>query len=170
MIIVAVLELFMLGYTIFNPEFFSVFVWRYRAFYISLLSVAIAYMVVVLYVKKDVEHRFSVMNIANPISAAFFYGWSLLVMYSDYSVTSAVNPAATIDLTVFMTFSIVAPLGFYMSPMFYGVIVGVADALMLAIILATGQVGTIINGGIFFACQHFFFFCRAHKVNDIISY
>ena len=157
MIIVAVLELFMLVYTIIAPGFYRDdshdYVWRYRAFYALLLAVAIAYMVVVLYVKKDVEHRFSVMNIANPISAAFFYGWSLLVMYSDYSVTSAVNPAATIDLTVFMTFSIVAPLGFYMSPLLYGVIVGVADALVVAMILSTGNIGLIINGGIFFIFQ-----------------
>ena len=94
MAIVAVLEVFMLGYSIINSAFYDVYVWRYRAFYISLLTVAIAYIIVVLYVRKDVERKFSVMNIANPISAALFFFWSLLVMYSDYKVTGA------IDLTV----------------------------------------------------------------------
>lgn len=148
MIIVTALELFMLGYTAANSELFGSLIWRYRSFYIFLLAVAVIYMAVSLYVKKDIEHRFGILNIANPLCAALFYLWSLAVTYSDYKVTGVV------DTTVFMTFSLVVPLGFYMSPLIYGVIVAAADAAMIWIILqASGSVGAIINGSIFFIFQ-----------------
>ena len=148
MIIVAVLELLMLGYTVLNSELFGSLIWRYRSFYLFLLAVAVIYMLVSAYVGKDVEHRFAVMNVANPLCAVLFYAWSLLVTYSDYKVTGVVDP------TVFMTFSMVVPLSFYMSPRAYGAIVAVADALMAWIILlVSGSVGAIINGVIFFIFQ-----------------
>ena len=148
MIIVAVLELLMLAYTVINSGMYGSLIWRYRSFYIFLLAVAVIYMLVSMYVGKDIEHRFSVMNVANPLCAVLFYAWSLAVTYSDYKVTGVV------DLTVFMTFSLVVPLCFYMRPQTYGAIVAVADAMMVwLILLASGSVGAIINGVIFFIFQ-----------------
>ena len=148
MIIVATLELFMLGYSVANSGLFGNLIWRYRSFYLFLLTVAVVYMAVSLYVKRDIEHRYTWKNIANPLCAVLFYAWSLLVTYSDYKVTGVV------DATVFMTFSLVVPLGFYMYPRIYGIIVAIADTLMISIILkASGSVGAIINGSIFFIFQ-----------------
>lgn len=146
-LIVAVLELFMLGYTIINSEFFGAYIWRYRSFYIFLLAVALAYIAAWLYVRKDIERRHRVMSVANPLCAILFYAWSLVITYSDYTVVGVVDP------TVFMTFSMIAPLGFYMSPMLYGIIVGAADALMISLILGTNSIGAIINSSIFFIFQ-----------------
>ena len=148
MIIVAVLELAMLAYTVVNSELFGSLIWRYRAFYIFLLAVAVIYVVVSIYAQKDVEHRYGLMNIANPLCAVLFYGWSLVVTYSDFKVTGGV------DATVFMTFSLVVPLAFYMSPWIYLFIVAVADAALVWIILtAAGSVGPIINAAVFFIFQ-----------------
>ena len=116
MIIVAVLELLMLVYTLVNPGMYGNLIWRYRSFYIFLLAVAVIYILVSMYVGKDIEHRFAVMNVANPLCAVLFYAWSLIVTYSDFKVTGVV------DATVFMTFSLVVPLSFYMSPWIYGII------------------------------------------------
>ena len=147
-IIVAVLELLMLAYTVVNSEMFGSLIWRYRSFYIFLLAVAVIYMLVSMYVGKDVEHRYAVMNVANPLCAVLFYAWSLAVTFSDYKVTGVVDP------TVFMTFSLLVPLGFYMSPKVYGAIVAVADALLVWIILlASGSIGAMINSVIFFIFQ-----------------
>lgn len=148
MVIVIVLELFMLGYTVANSEMYGDLIWRYRSFYLFLLAVAVIYIIVNMYVKKDMEHRVKVMTIANPLCAILFYAWSLAVTYSDFTVIGVV------DLTVFMTFSLVVSLGFYMSPWKYGAIVGVADALLVYIILSPpGSIGLIINGSIFFIFQ-----------------
>ena len=148
MIIVAVLELLMLAYSFINYGLFGSFAWRYRSLYLFLLAVAVTYLALNLYVRKDVEHSFRIMNIANPVCAALFYAWSLLITYSDYKATG------TVDATVFMTFSMVVQLGFYMSPRIYGIIVAAADVLMLTLILKSGSyVGLVINGGIFFIFQ-----------------
>lgn len=147
MIIVITLELFMLGYTVANAAMYGPFIWRYRSFYIFLLSVAVIYMSVNRYARKDIEKRYEWMNVANPLCAVLFYAWSLAVTYSDFSVTGIV------DTTVFMTFSMVVPLGFYLRPRVYGIIVGVADAIMLWMILKASGVGAIINAGVFFIFQ-----------------
>ncbi len=148
MIIVAVLELLMLAYTLLNPGMYGSLIWRYRSFYIFLLAVAVIYMLVSTHIGKDIERRYAVMNVANPLCAVLFYVWSLAVTYSDYKVTGVVDP------TVFMTFSLVVPLGFYMRPQIYGAIVAVVDALLIWIILlASGSVGAMINSVIFFIFQ-----------------
>ena len=146
-LIVAVLESFMLGYTLINPDFYGEYIHRYRSFYIFLLAVALAYLAVWLYVRKNIGRRHKVMSVSNPLCAILFYAWSLAITYSDYTVTGVVDP------TVFMTFSMVAPLGFYMSPMLYGMIVGAADALMVTLILGTNSIGAIINSSVFFIFQ-----------------
>ena len=153
MIIVAVLELFMLAVTAFNPALYvdplgNDHVWQYRSFYIFLLAVALIYIVLRLYVKGDIERRFRVLNVANPLCAVLFYAWALAVTFSDFSATGIFDP------TLFITFSLVVPLSFYMAPSAYAVIVAVADALLLWIILsANGGLGVIINSSVFFVFQ-----------------
>ena len=146
--IVAVLELIMLGYTVMNPGLYGPYIGKYRFFYLSLLLLAIVYIALNTYVKKDLEHRYVVLNIANPLCAIFFFAWSLGVTYSDASVTGVVDP------TIFMTFSLVVPLSFSLLPAVYAGIVIIADTLMVSIILAvTGSGAPIINVFIFFVFQ-----------------
>ncbi len=146
--IVVVLELIMLGYTVMNPALYGPYIGRYRLFYLSLLLLAVVYIALNTYVKRDLERRFVVLNISNPLCAIFFFVWSIGVTYSDASVTGVVDP------TIFMTFSLVVPLSFSLLPAVYAVIVGIADALMLSIIVAvTGSGAPIINVFIFFIFQ-----------------
>lgn len=70
--IVAVLEIMMLGYSIINSAMYRQDLWHYRAFYISLLTVALAYMALNTYVKNDIAHRYKILNYANPLCAIFF--------------------------------------------------------------------------------------------------
>ena len=125
LMIVCVLEIFMLIYTVLNASLYGDLIWRYRAFYISLLTVAVVYIILNIFVKKDMEHRYRLLNFANPISAVFFFLWALGVTWSDASVNGAVDP------TIFMTFSLVVPLSFFLYPVVYALIVVAANALMI---------------------------------------
>lgn len=64
-IIISILEIFMLIYTVGNSELYGEYLWRYRCFYILLLAATITFIAINLYVKKDIGHRFGIMNISN---------------------------------------------------------------------------------------------------------
>ena len=148
MSLVAVLEIFMLIYTLVDPALFGQYMANYRMFYISLLSVAIIYLALYLFVKKDIGNRYMYLNIANPICAVFFFAWSFGITYFDALKYN------TVDSMVFMTFSLVVPLIFYIAPVVYGVIVIIADAAMLYLTVSvTGSAASIINLSIFFIFQ-----------------
>ena len=148
MTIVCILEVFMLGYTLYNPALFGDFIWRYRSFYISLLTVAALYLALILFVKREMDARFRYLNIANPLCAAFFFAWSLGIMYSD------IVGAGVVDLTVFTTFSLVVPLSFFLLPAVYAAIIACADvALFIITTGAAPTLGVIINLSIFFIFQ-----------------
>jgi diguanylate cyclase (GGDEF)-like protein len=148
LIIVAAFEIMMLMYTIVNPGLYGQYLMRYRMFYISLLGVAIAYIALNYYAKKDIENRYGLLAAANPACSIFFFVWSLLVTYSDSIITG------TIDSSVFMTFSMVVPLIFTLIPAVYAGIVLLADAVMLYLIISvTGGGASLINVIIFFVFQ-----------------
>lgn len=146
--VIAALEIFMFIYTFINSSLYGDFIGRYRAFYISLLAIAAIYMLLYRYAKNDMKHRYRLLNVANPIGAALFFAWSLIVTFSDFTVTGL------IDTTVFMTFSLMIPLSFYLLPGVYLGIAMVADALMLYLIVTgTGSIGQFINIAIFIVFQ-----------------
>ncbi len=147
-VIISILELFMLIYTITNAEFYREYLWRYRCFYIVFLCAALVFIVLNLYIKADIEKRFRIMNISNPLFAAFSFGWSLAVTYSDASVLGVVDPV------LFMTFSLTVPLSIFLLPHIYAIIVVIADVLFLYINVSLTQVsGSIINVLVFFVFQ-----------------
>ena len=146
--IVCALELFMLVYTLINPPLFGQYIQTYRMFYVALLTASVVYIVLNLNVKKDIEHKFRWLNIANPIYAAFFFAWSLGITYFDAAKYGTVDPI------VFMTFSLTVPLSFYLFPSVYMIIVIVVDSLMLYLSVAvSGSLGPMINLSIFFIFQ-----------------
>ena len=146
--IVAALEVFMLCYTLVDPALFGEYINTYRTFYVSLLSVAIIYMALHLFVRKDLDHRYKILNIANPICAAFFFAWPLGITFFD-----AVK-YGTVDPTVFMTFSFTVPVSFFLFPVVYAIIVAVADAVLLyGAVVMSGSVAPVINFSIFFIFQ-----------------
>ena len=148
LIIAAAFEIIMLGYTFINTELYGPYLLKYRLFYLSLLAVAIAYIILNALAKKKMEQRYTLLSVANPICAVFFFAWALAVTYSDSLVTGTVDPA------VFMTFSLVVPLSFPLLPAVYAVIVILADALMLYLIISvTGAEASLINIEIFFVFQ-----------------
>ncbi len=147
-IIISILELFMLIYTVINAEAYREVLWRYRCFYIVFLCVAVIFIVLNLYIKADFEKRFRIMNISNPLFAAFSFGWSLAVTYSDASLLGVVDPV------LFMTFSLTVPLSIFLLPYIYAIIVVIADILLLYIIVSLTQVSlSIINVLVFFVFQ-----------------
>ncbi|MCR5311254.1 MAG: hypothetical protein K6E32_07575, partial [Lachnospiraceae bacterium] len=149
-IIISILEIFMLIYTIGNTELYGEYLWRYRCFYILLLAAAIIFIAINLYVKKDIGHRFGIMNISNPLFAAFSFGWALAVTYSDVSITGEVDPV------LFMTFSLTVPLSIFLLPYMYAAIVAVSDILLLYTIISHTQVSAaLINLIVFFIFQFF---------------
>lgn len=148
LIFVAAFEILMLGYSVINVELYGPYLLRYRLFYASLLVVALAYIGLNLYVKKDIERRYMLLEVANPVCAVFFFGWALTVTYFDSQVTGIVDPS------VFMTFSMVVPLAFSLIPSVYAVIVLLADAIMLYLIISVkGVDASLINSIVFFVFQ-----------------
>ena len=146
--IVAVLEILMLIYSVANSPMYGPYLWNYRTFYISLLTVAIVYMILHNFVKRDIEHRYRILNYANPLCAVFFFAWSVGITYFDLLLANIWDP------TVFMTFSLVVPLSFYLFPKVYAVIVILANALMIYITVnASSTIGPLINLTIFFIFQ-----------------
>jgi len=149
-IIMSILEVFMLIYSIGNKELYGVYLWRYRCFYIALLSAAVIFIAINLYVRGDIGNRFKILNISNPVFAAFTFGWSLAVTYSDAVVTGVV------DQTLFMTFSLMVPLSIFLLPYLYAVIVSIADILLLSITVYYTQITMgLINLIVFFIFQLF---------------
>ena len=142
------LEIFMLAYSFFEPDFYGPYLARYRSFYISLMAVAVIAIVLSCYVKKDISKRFKILNYLSPLYAVFLFGWALAVTYSDSSVTGVVDP------TVFMTFSLIVPLSVFLFPAVYACIVGVANTLLiiLSVSVADGP-GQLINIMIFIVFQ-----------------
>ena len=146
--VVACLELFMLSYTIVNAAFYMQYLWVYRTFYIVLLAAALLYIALSIYARRDIERRFRVFNCANPVYAVLFFAWAMVITYQDFSAVGVV------DTTVFMTFSLVIPLGFYVMPQVYGVIAAVTDAVMLFMVArGPGGIGQMLNTGIFIVFQ-----------------
>ncbi len=149
-VIISILELFMLVYTITNAEIYTSLgvLWRYRSFYITFLCAAVVFIILNLYIKADIEKRFRIMNISNPLFAAFSFGWSLAVTYSDASLLGVVDPV------LFMTFSLTVPLSIFLLPYIYAIIVAAADLLLLYVIMSLTQVSaSIINVFVFFVFQ-----------------
>ena len=148
LIIAAGFEILMLGYSIINDKLYGPYLLKYRLFYISLLAVAIAYIILNAFAMKKMEQRYTLLTVANPICAVFFFAWALAITYSDSLVTGTVDPS------VFMTFSLVVPLSFSMLPALYAAIVILADALMLYLIISvTGVEASLINIAVFFVFQ-----------------
>lgn len=145
---VAVIEVIMLIISVLNEPLYGPFLWRYRAFYIALLCMVLCYTGIMLYIKKDFEKRFRILDSLNPLSAAFFFIWSIGITYHDYLQMGTVDPA------VFMTFSLTVPICFYMLPSVYGLIAVLADAAMLflAVKVPNGP-ALAINMFIYFAFQ-----------------
>ncbi len=148
MAVIAILEICMLIYTVVDPSLFGVYIQVYRLFYIALLSMALIYNWLNFYARKDIRQRYKVFNVANPVWVLFFFAWSLGITISDALKYN------TIDPTVFMTFSLVVPLSFYLSAPLYVLIVLISDAIIFyytAVI--SGSAGPMINLFIFFIFQ-----------------
>lgn len=128
--LVAAMEVFMLGYSVVNASLYREFLWSYRAFYICLLVAALVYIALSAYVKRDVKHRYRILAVADPIYLCLFFAWALGITFFD------MVHWGEIDSMVFMTFSLVVPLCFFVLPQAYIVIAIVADALMVYLALS----------------------------------
>ena len=148
LIIVAAFESMMLGYTVLNAGLYGPYIWKYRVYYLSLLALAVLYLVLNSYAKKDLEHRYALLMAANPVCAIFFFAWALAITFSDSLVTGVVEP------TVFMTFSMVVPLIFSLPPAIYSIIAILSDIILLYLIITvSGVSASLINIIVFFVFQ-----------------
>ena len=146
--VVAALEIFMIAFSIAFAPLFEEQLWKYRSFYIVLLTAALVGIAVILYVRKDTEHRFGILKIANPVFAAFLLGWALFVTYVDATNAGVVSPI------VFMTFSLMVTISFFVFPVVFAVITIAADAAMLAMTFLLSTIDlSIINLLVFFIFQ-----------------
>ncbi|MBQ7487732.1 MAG: GGDEF domain-containing protein [Clostridia bacterium] len=146
--VVAVLEVFMLIYTLLNPELYGSYIWVYRLFYIALLSVALTVIVLNIHVRADIDHRYRILNVVYPLCSVFFFGWTMGITYFDLVKHNVLDP------TVFMTFSLTVPLCFYLYPTVYTGIMIPVDLIMAYITAShSAGLGPMINLSIFFVFQ-----------------
>ena len=147
--IIAVLEVFMMIYSVINSEHYGIYLWRYRWLYIILFLLAVIYLGLDIYVKKDLDKRYMILNVINPIYCALFFAWSLAITYSDAFILRVADPV------VFMTFSLMIPLSIYLYPQVYAAVVTIADiALLILFIKINGVSAVIINLFVFFIFQY----------------
>lgn len=145
---VGLLEVCMLIYTMVRPELFGERIAIYRTFYIALLSVAVFYLGLYRYVRQDMDGRYRLLNVANPICATFFFLWALGISYFDMKATGIVDPS------VFMTFSMTVPISFFLFPGVYIPICVIADVCLLFLVAQSGgYFGAIVNSSIFMIFQ-----------------
>ncbi|MCR5793302.1 MAG: diguanylate cyclase [Lachnospiraceae bacterium] len=144
LVIISLLEIIMLGFTMVYADFYGEYLWRYRFFYVLLLAVASFYVFLNHYVKKNMVQRYWILNYANPLCSAFFFGWSLMVTYSDAMVNGSVDPVS------FMTFSMLVPVGAYILPNVYIVIVLIADLVLSGMIFSISGVDPSLLNLLFF--------------------
>ena len=150
-VVICILEALMLIYSFVNSDFYGPLLSRYRLFYSSFLIVGVLIMALNLYVKKDVENRYRILNISNPLFAAFSFAWALILTYSDSTITHVMDPV------IFMTFSLTVPLCIFLRPKMYAFIISAADIMLVVLIISQTEVSaTIINYLIFFAFQLIF--------------
>ncbi|MCR4588278.1 MAG: diguanylate cyclase [Lachnospiraceae bacterium] len=148
MLMVVVIEVLMMGYSFLNSSMYGGYLWRHRFFYIVLIILALTHIGLLLYIQKDMPRRYKWMNYSNPLLTAFFFIWALCVTASEAQITGSV------DVMVFMTFSLAIPMCFYLTPEVYVVISLAADLFMLYIsALYAGSVGMLINLTIFLIFQ-----------------
>lgn len=142
--VVAALEVLMLIYSMIDTALFGQYILTYRTFYFCLLTVAAIYIVLNMFVRHDIDHRYKLLNVANPLCAAFFFAWSLGITYFDAMKYGSVDP------TVFMTFALTVPLCFYLLPSVYATIAIIADVfIMYLIVTISGSVAPLINVSIY---------------------
>ena len=147
--IIAFLEVMMIVYSFINSGHYGEYLWRYRCLYIALLSFALIYICVDLFVNKDLSNRYKVLNIVNPIYSLGFFAWALAITYSDAFILNATDPV------VFMTFSLMIPLSIYLHPFIYAAIVTLADIAFLVVFVRTNGISAvIINIFVFFIFQY----------------
>ena len=148
LVVVAILEIAMLVFSVVSPAIYKGNEVRYRIFYIVLLTVALVYMGLNQYVKKDVQQRYVILNKANPLCAIIFFCWAMGITISDIQLHQVIDPS------VFMTFSLTVPLSFYLRPSVYAAVALAADAIMLYLTaLVTGFGAVFINLSLFIVFQ-----------------
>ncbi len=147
-VINSLIEVFMLVFSVINADLYGAYLWRYRSFYISFLTGSILFVLINLLVKKDIEKRYRILRIANPLFAVFSYAWSLALSYSDSTINGFYSPV------LFMTFSLAIALSVFMLPYEYILVSGSADVMFIAIIVIRNEVEmSIINMIIFIIFQ-----------------
>ncbi|MCR4843299.1 MAG: GGDEF domain-containing protein [Eubacterium sp.] len=148
LVVVCLLECIMITYTFTNPDLYQTYLFRYRCFYVFLLSFSLICIIINATVSRDIEHRYILLQIINPLCAIVLYGWSLAISLSDKIINGVVDPM------VFMTFSFIVPLSFFMTPYVYALMVVLADTGMLYLIIDTyGMTPSLINVFVFFVFQ-----------------
>jgi len=106
------------------PGIYREYLGLYRNYYAALLLIALLYIGIYVYVSRDLENRHGTLDLFNPVCAAAAFVWALLVTYTDAIRSDRMDPM------IFMTFSLAVPLGFFVTPGCYTVIVVLADIVM----------------------------------------
>ncbi|MCR5430921.1 MAG: GGDEF domain-containing protein [Lachnospiraceae bacterium] len=139
------------GMTIFsfvNPSFYNENVIYHRIMYVIIMTVAVSYLLILMLIKRDPDHRIRYLNIINPIMLAVFLCWSVFATLFE-SMTSG-----KVDVMVYIICSLALPVIFITPPKVFMAINIVTDLAMLAIYARYFETaGALINFVIFLFFQ-----------------
>ena len=142
-------EFFMLGYTLVRPSLFGSRIWEYRVCYLVMILLAAGYIAMSAYARRDIQRRYRLLRIADPVYTTLFYVWTMVITYSGK------QPGGYVDTALFMTTALMTMLCFFLTPVQFLVIHLAFDAFMVYMAFTiTGSEGMLVNLS-FFCIFHF---------------
>ncbi len=124
----SIMEILFLIRTFIKPESYRQYLWHYRSLYIGLLCVLMIGLFLMIFIRRNFDHRYHILRWFNPASSCFLFAWALGITYID------MLRGKVVDATLFMTIVLCVPLCLYFEPIVFTIIDVVANVVMLVII------------------------------------
>ncbi len=124
-IAVICIYVFSLIRTFFRPFDFGERLMAYRGLYLAILGIACLVEFVLSYVRKDYEHRYTILKWFNPLLYALTMTWAVTFIIIEMKTFGGAT------VSVYRTTALVIPLCVYMHPVFYVIISVLSDFTMM---------------------------------------
>lgn len=121
----ALLQIFLYVQTFFDYRYYGDLLYCYRALYIALFALMVISMLVLMYVKRDIEGRVANLVWIAPLVSFFILSGAIVATCLDSMAGGFANPV------VYMTVVLFIPVGVYMHPVSYIVLSIITDAAMI---------------------------------------
>lgn len=122
----------------------------YRSCYMTLLISSVAGIVMILYCRRDYDHRYRIMKWLSPAYSILITSWALAITFLDCLKSARCSPI------IIMTILLCIPACIYVNPHFYVTMNIIANLLMLSMLIwapGGGDKANMYNFGVFMIIQ-----------------